>query len=182
MVQMFQIRTMNELHNPSEHELNLCDALLSHDYFPNSLWTMSLRACVLYHLHGDFLFRFPQRGWFMFNRLCSSRTPVWTNSRFGSIPGGWHWCGFLALDKDRPEVCCLVGLYCCKPWFFSLPWYLRILGNHYSLRAEHEKAVKYFRRATQLDRTYLCSHRSVSSSRGYVWLPLLIFQLQWRTP
>jgi len=29
------------------------------------------------------------------------------------------------------------------------------LGNHYSLRAEHEKAVKYFRRATQLDRTYL---------------------------
>lgn len=28
-------------------------------------------------------------------------------------------------------------------------------GNHYSLRAEHEKAIKYFRRATQLDRTYL---------------------------
>jgi len=28
-------------------------------------------------------------------------------------------------------------------------------GNHYSLRAEHEKAVKYFRRATELDRTYL---------------------------
>lgn len=28
-------------------------------------------------------------------------------------------------------------------------------GNHYSLRAEHEKAVRYFRRATQLDRTYL---------------------------
>lgn len=31
----------------------------------------------------------------------------------------------------------------------------RPAGNHYSLRAEHEKAVKYFRRATQLDRTYL---------------------------
>lgn len=29
------------------------------------------------------------------------------------------------------------------------------IGNHYSLRAEHEKAVKYFRRATELDRTYL---------------------------
>lgn len=28
-------------------------------------------------------------------------------------------------------------------------------GNHYSLRGEHEKAIKYFRRATQLDRTYL---------------------------
>ena len=32
---------------------------------------------------------------------------------------------------------------------------MRPLGNHYSLRADHEKAVKYFRRATQLDRTYL---------------------------
>jgi len=30
-----------------------------------------------------------------------------------------------------------------------------LVGNHYSLRAEHEKAVKYFRRATQLDRTYI---------------------------
>jgi Tfp pilus assembly protein PilF len=39
----------------------------------------------------------------------------------------------------------------CDTWvpFFFTP------GNHYSLRAEHEKAVKYFRRATQLDRTYL---------------------------
>lgn len=32
-----------------------------------------------------------------------------------------------------------------------------IVGNYYSLRAEHEKAVKYFRRATQLDRTYLAA-------------------------
>ncbi len=30
-------------------------------------------------------------------------------------------------------------------------------GNYYSLRAEHEKAVKFFRRATQLDRTYLAA-------------------------
>jgi anaphase-promoting complex subunit 8 len=29
------------------------------------------------------------------------------------------------------------------------------IGNHYSLRADHEKAIRYFRRATQLDRTYL---------------------------
>ncbi|KAJ3979021.1 hypothetical protein F5890DRAFT_1478865 [Lentinula detonsa] len=43
---------------------------------------------------------------------------------------------FLVVDKNRPEVCCLVG-------------------NHYSLRGDHVKAIKYFRRATQLDRTYL---------------------------
>lgn len=39
-------------------------------------------------------------------------------------------------DKYRPETCCVVG-------------------NYYSLRAEHEKAVLYFRRALRLDRRYL---------------------------
>ena len=53
VVQMFQIKTLNELHNPSEHELGLCGRLLSKDFFPGSLWVMSLRACVLYHLHGQ---------------------------------------------------------------------------------------------------------------------------------
>jgi anaphase-promoting complex subunit 8 len=27
---------------------------LSREFFPNSVWLMSLRACVLYHLHGQF--------------------------------------------------------------------------------------------------------------------------------
>jgi anaphase-promoting complex subunit 8 len=60
---------------------------------------------------------------------------------------------FLGLDKDRPEVCCLVGPFC--PLLHSRTYSPSTPGNHYSLRAEHEKAVKYFRRATQLDRTYL---------------------------
>lgn len=63
---------------------------------------------------------------------------------------------FLALDKDRPEVCCLVGSCASSTWSAIFEADERIfIGNHYSLRAEHEKAVKYFRRATQLDRTYL---------------------------
>jgi len=32
---------------------------------------------------------------------------------------------------------------------------LSCVGNHYSLRSEHEKAIRYFKRAVQLDRTYL---------------------------
>lgn len=39
----------------------------------------------------------------------------------------------------------------------SLTSFIALAGNYYSLRAEHEKAVKYFRRATQLDRTYLAA-------------------------
>ncbi|KAG8899319.1 Anaphase-promoting complex subunit 23 [Tulasnella sp. 403] len=42
---------------------------------------------------------------------------------------------FIRTDKDRPEVC----------------------GNYYSLRCEHEKAVKYFKRAVQLDPTHLAA-------------------------
>lgn len=75
-------------------------------------------------------------------------------------------------------------------------------GNHYSLRAEHEKAVKYFRRATELDRTYLSawtlmgheyvemknSHAAIEAyrravgryrtSRGMQWLLTLYFRHQ----
>jgi len=65
---------------------------------------------------------------------------------------------FLALDKDRPEVCCLVGELALFGLGFAMrcdAWPSPTTGNHYSLRSEHEKAVKYFRRAVQLDRTFL---------------------------
>lgn len=52
IVQMFQIKTLNEIHQPSEHELKLCEMLLSPGMFPHSAWIMSGRACVLYHMHG----------------------------------------------------------------------------------------------------------------------------------
>ncbi|BGP50870.1 Anaphase-promoting complex subunit 8 [Rhodotorula kratochvilovae] len=43
---------------------------------------------------------------------------------------------YTRLDRMRPEVCCLIG-------------------NYYSLRRDHEKAIVYFRRALKLDRAYL---------------------------
>ncbi|PSR81158.1 hypothetical protein PHLCEN_2v6493 [Hermanssonia centrifuga] len=139
LVQMFQIKTLNSLNNPSENELGLCDRLLSDDMFPRSLWVMSLRACVLYHLH-DF-----GQAEIQFKKILAidpyriDDIDVYSNILYvaeNRIELSKLAHEFLALDKDRPEVCCLVG-------------------NHYSLRAEHEKAIKYFRRATQLDRTYL---------------------------
>ncbi|KAF8161139.1 hypothetical protein B0H34DRAFT_699614 [Crassisporium funariophilum] len=139
LVQFFQIKTLNELHNPSDHEIQLCDRLLSHDFFPNSLWVMSLKACALYHLH-DF-----SQAEVQFERILAidpnhiEDIDIFSNILYvtrNQLKLSRLAHEFLALDKDRPEVCCLIG-------------------NHYSLRAEHEKAVKYFRRATQLDRTYL---------------------------
>ncbi|KAH7909322.1 hypothetical protein BJ138DRAFT_1127757 [Hygrophoropsis aurantiaca] len=139
LLQLFQIKTMNDLHSPTENELSMCDGLLSEDFFGGSPWVMSLRACVLYHLH-DFgqaekqfekiLALDPYR---IDNIDIYSNILYVTENRL-KLSRLAH--EFLELDKDRPEVCCLVG-------------------NHYSLRAEHEKAIKYFRRATELDRTYL---------------------------
>ncbi|KPV73847.1 uncharacterized protein RHOBADRAFT_54441 [Rhodotorula graminis WP1] len=43
---------------------------------------------------------------------------------------------YTRLDRTRPEVCCLIG-------------------NYFSLRRDHEKAILYFRRALKLDRGYL---------------------------
>eukprot|EP00126_Sphaerothecum_destruens_P006285 Sdes_comp19296_c0_seq3m10362 len=42
------------------------------------------------------------------------------------------------IDKYRPETCC-------------------IIGNYFSLRGDHEKAVLYFKRALKLNRKYLCA-------------------------
>ncbi|GAA5929722.1 anaphase promoting complex subunit CDC23 [Sporobolomyces koalae] len=43
---------------------------------------------------------------------------------------------YVKIERMRPEVCCLIG-------------------NYYSLRRDHEKAIVYFRRALKLDRGYL---------------------------
>ena len=64
---------------------------------------------------------------------------------------------YLAIDKDRPEICCIIGVSNWLPTCSRLTTCIAPAGNYYSLRAEHEKAVKYFRRATQLDRTYLAA-------------------------
>ncbi|PIA16182.1 TPR-like protein [Coemansia reversa NRRL 1564] len=54
-------------------------------------------------------------------------------ARLGALA---HKCA--ALDRFRPETCC-------------------VIGNYYSLRREHEKAVGYFQRALQLDKKYLAA-------------------------
>ncbi|KAF8502373.1 TPR-like protein [Russula emetica] len=139
LVHIFQIRTLNALHQPSENELGLCDRLLGPDDFPRSLWIMSLRANVLYHLHD---FPAAEQQFVKILKIDPCRIDdidVYSNILYvteNRLALSRLAHDFLALDKDRPEVCCLVG-------------------NHYSLRAEHEKAIRYFRRATQLDRTYL---------------------------
>ncbi|KAI0342117.1 TPR-like protein [Trametopsis cervina] len=139
LVQMFQVKTLNTLSNPSENELSLCDRLLQEDLFPNSTWIMSLRACVLYHLHdfGQAEAQFKKLLELEPNRVDDIdvySNILYVNENRLELSKLAH--DFIAMEKDRPEICCLIG-------------------NLYSLKSDHVKAIKYFRRATQLDRTYL---------------------------
>ena len=84
----------------------------------------------------------------------------------------------------------------CKKYVYYI-FRLILLGNHYSLRSEHEKAVKYFRRATQLDRTYLSawtlmgheyvemknSHAAIEAYRRAVgmWKSWIFLRRSWPT-
>lgn len=138
LIQMFQVKTLNELHSPSEHELSICDRLLKDDFFPNSLWVMSLRACVLYHLHGSSPlpvnalspprschapFQDYYQAEIQFEAILKldpyriddidifSNILYVTENRLRLSRLAHE---FLALDKDRPEVCCLVG-----SWIFG---------------------------------------------------------------
>ncbi|KAJ7647249.1 hypothetical protein FB45DRAFT_892871 [Roridomyces roridus] len=139
LVQLFQIKTMNELHNPTDNELILCEQLLGPDYFPGSLWLMSLRACALYHTHD---FRAAQA---QFERILAidpqrvEDMDIYSNILYvteNRLQLSKLANDFLASDRDRPEVCCIVG-------------------NLHSLRSENKQSVVYFRRANQLDRTFL---------------------------
>lgn len=112
LVQMFQVKTLNELHNPSDNELGTCDRLLGDDFFPNSLWVMSLRACVLYHLHdfGQAEVQFEkilQLDPYRIDDIDVFSNILYVTDNKLKLSRLAH--EFLTLDKDRPEVCCLVG-------------------------------------------------------------------------
>lgn len=65
---------------------------------------------------------------------------------------------YAAIDSNRPEVCCLIGTQ--APLRTSLLLEMLIypncaLGNLYSLRGDHAKAIAMFRQSLRLDRGYL---------------------------
>ena len=128
LVQLFQIRNLNELHNPSENELQLCDRLLGPEFFPNSLWLMAMRAHVLYHLHGKPFSYTSGHGLLISSEFGQAEVQfanilmidperiddidIYSNILY--VTGDQLKLSklaheLLALDKDRPEVCCLIG-------------------------------------------------------------------------
>ncbi|KAJ7070645.1 hypothetical protein C8F01DRAFT_1107182 [Mycena amicta] len=138
MVQIFMIRMMNAFSIFGVEELQACEYLLSLPMFPDCLWIMAQCAQGLYNMHQfesadkqfDHILSADPYRIDDFDILADILYAVENKEKLSNIA---QFC--MVLNKNRPETCYL-------------------LGCHYSLRLEHEKSVKYFRRATELDRTF----------------------------
>jgi anaphase-promoting complex subunit 8 len=64
---------------------------------------------------------------------------------------------YAQVNKNRAEVCCLIGKSRQSDGFFVKLTSNTTLrsGNYYSAREEHTKAIQYFRRSLLLNRDYL---------------------------
>jgi anaphase-promoting complex subunit 8 len=132
--------------------------LLTEDYFPGSIWLRGIRAKILFYRHGMQFLIFTKPISDPMNALLDVQGCVRQFERMlakdpfradeiAFISNVYYSTGLTDkfnsltsdvlpnLDADRPEVCCAIA-------------------NHWSMRGDHEKAVKYLKRATELDRTF----------------------------
>ncbi|KAF2844953.1 cell division cycle protein-like protein 23 [Plenodomus tracheiphilus IPT5] len=137
MTFIFHVSASQELYSANDQIHNSLSQILA--IFPASAFLKTQRALLHYHskdfddaeqIFSDLLVSDPHRVDHLDN---------YSNILY--VMGMRPKLAFLAqlataTDKFRPETCCVVG-------------------NFYSLKSEHEKAVMYFRRALTLDRTFL---------------------------
>ncbi|CAO2647137.1 Nn.00g080590.m01.CDS01 [Neocucurbitaria sp. VM-36] len=137
MTFIFHVTASQELYSVNDQIHTSLSQILS--IFPTSAFLKTQRALLHYHnkdfddaeqIFSDLLISDPHR---------LDHLDNYSNILY--VMGMRPKLAFLAqlataTDKFRPETCCVVG-------------------NYYSLKSEHEKAVMYFRRALTLDRTFL---------------------------
>ncbi|KAF7302678.1 TPR-REGION domain-containing protein [Mycena chlorophos] len=138
MVQIFIIRMMNVLNAFDVDDVYHCQSLLDASMFPDFLWLRAQFALGYFNMHMweraesefDHVLSTDPYRCDDIEILADTLYAVENKEKLASLAQF-----YLVLNKHRPETCYL-------------------LGCHYSLRAEHEKSAKYFRRATQLDSTF----------------------------
>lgn len=137
MTRIFAIHAVLEIHSATEIlQRSILDLL---DLFPTSLHLKSQQALISYHLREfdeaealfDSIFEADPYRTDDIDTYSNILYVMEKRAKLAALAQK-----YTSLDRHRPETCCLVG-------------------NYYSLRGEHEKAVMYFRRALRLDRGYL---------------------------
>lgn len=137
MTFIFHVTTSQELYQSSDQVHSSLSQILS--IFPTSAFLKAQRALLHYHTK-DF-----DEAENIFSEILISEPHRLDNlDNYSNILYVMNYRAKLAFlaqlasntDKFRPETCC-------------------VIGNYFSLKSEHEKAVVYFRRALILDRTFL---------------------------
>lgn len=156
MTLIFHVYCSQELYQATDGTSRALDELEA--LFPTSTFLQTQRALLYYHNKGESLLftpslppllsfvttEFEEASKIFTNILTTSPHRLDSLDHFSNIlyvMGARPQLAFVAqvataTDKFRPETCCVVG-------------------NYYSLKSEHEKAVMYFRRALTLDRNFL---------------------------
>ena len=137
MTLMFHLYASQELYQATEsihHTLSELESV-----FPGSQFLKVQRALLYYH-SKDF-----DEAKSIFSALTSA-DPY----RIDSLD---HYSNILYVMGARPELAFLAQLATATDKF--RPETCCVIGNYYSLKSEHEKAVVYFRRALTLDRNFL---------------------------
>ena len=137
MTFIFHVTASQELYQSTEQVHTSLGQILS--IFPTSAFLKTQRALLHYHTKD-----FDEAEQIFAELLKSDPHRIDSLDNYSNIlyvMGMRPKLAFLAqlattTDKFRPETCCVVG-------------------NYYSLKSEHEKAVMYFRRALTLDRNFL---------------------------
>ncbi|KAL1990011.1 hypothetical protein VTN49DRAFT_7208 [Thermomyces lanuginosus] len=134
---VFHVYCSQELYQATDDTHQMLTGL--ENIFPNSAFLKTQRALLYYHSKD-----FEEASSIFADILISSPHRLDGLDHYSNIlyvMGARPQLAFIAqlataTDKFRPETCCVVG-------------------NYYSLKSEHEKAVMYFRRALTLDRNFL---------------------------
>ncbi|KAK2794569.1 Anaphase-promoting complex subunit 23 [Onygenales sp. PD_12] len=137
MTLIFHLYCSQELYQTTEDTHQMLTELES--IFPSSAFLKTQRALLFYHSK-----EFEEASHLFSELLITSPHRLDSLDHYSNIlyvMGARPQLAFVAqiataTDKFRPETCCVVG-------------------NYYSLKSEHEKAVMYFRRALTLDRNFL---------------------------
>ncbi|KAK2858424.1 hypothetical protein FQN49_004750 [Arthroderma sp. PD_2] len=137
MTLVFHLYSSQELYQATEDTHQILTEL--EGIFPSSSFLKTQRALLYYHSKD-----FEEASHLFSELLINSPHRLDCLDHYSNIlyvMGARPQLAFIAqlataTDKFRPETCCVVG-------------------NYYSLKSEHEKAVMYFRRALTLDRNFL---------------------------
>ncbi|KAK8865749.1 hypothetical protein IAR55_000896 [Kwoniella newhampshirensis] len=137
MLTFFAISCMLDLHTATDLLMNMITELLQ--IFPGSVHLKAQRAMVYYHMRD---FETAEKEFDAVQKADPFRmeeVDIYSNMLY--VMNKQAKLGKLAheyaeIDRNRAEVCCLIG-------------------NYYSSRADHTKAITYFKRSLMLNREYL---------------------------